>query len=94
MAASPLSLGQRKAIHYCTWLLLFLLGGLALLSGCSQSQPNPLKTGGAKLSLGQQTYDFGQISANQKVLKELEFTNTGTQPLTIKDVLPIAPPGG
>jgi hypothetical protein len=49
---------------------------------------------GARLSLKQDTYDFGKIRAPERLVKEIEFSNTGTEPLVIKDILPIPPPEG
>ena len=77
-------------IQKSTWLLFLLV--LPLLPGCSALTTT--SPSGPRLSFKQQTYNFGRISAAQQVVKEVEFTNTGTLPLVIEDVLPVPPPEG
>lgn len=72
------------------WMLLSCLALLILFVACGQ---NP-QVSQAQLTLNQESYDFGTISTKQQVVQELEFTNTGTEALLIRDVLPVPPPGG
>ncbi|GEM_PF-6706692 len=85
---------QLSAFRRSVWLLLFFLGTLLLFVGCGGSSKQATTSTGPRLSLLQDTYDFGTVSNAQKVVKEVEFTNSGAQPLMIKDVLPVPPPEG
>lgn len=63
---------------------------IALAAGLGWFRPT---TTDARLSV-QESFDFGRISATQRVVKTVEFTNIGSEPLVIKDVLPVPPPEG
>lgn len=49
------------------------------------SKPVTTKANGAKIDFVQKTYNFGTIQEGDVVKYEFEYTNTGTEPLIIKD---------
>lgn len=58
----------------------------ALLSACSHSKVNPANVR-ATMEFSETNYDYGRISqADTAAIHEFEVTNTGQQPLVIKDV--------
>lgn len=69
-------------------LVLALLGAMALLlglAGCGPSNAATNKTDGPRLSFQEREHNFDTVRNSQPTEYRFVFTNTGSQPLQIKE---------